>query len=55
MKKPSMDTVLHVVGVVVALGGLIDAIFAKDENKELKNQVTDLQKRINNLENNGRS
>lgn len=55
MKKPNMDGFLHIVGIVVAAGGLISAIFGTDESKELKSQITDLQKRIKDLEDKGRS
>jgi gas vesicle protein len=53
MKKPNMDKFLHVVGIVVAAGGLVSAIFATDDSKELKDQLKDMQKRIDNLEKNG--
>ena len=50
MKKFGMDQVLKGVGIIVAAGGLFSAIFSKDENKELKSQIKDLQKRIDDIE-----
>lgn len=46
----NMDKAMHVVGIIVAAGGLFSAIFGKDETKELKEQLKDMQKRVNNLE-----
>lgn len=53
MKKPNlnMDGILKAVGIIVAAGGLVSAIFDKDQTKELADQVKDMQKRIKELEN----
>lgn len=51
MKNFDMDKAMKVVGIVVAAGGLFTAIFGKDENKELKDQVKDMQKQIDDLKN----
>jgi hypothetical protein len=52
MKLPNLDKALHIVGIIVAAGGLFSAIFKpEDETKVLKDQITDMRKRIDNLEN----
>lgn len=39
MKKLNMDGFLKVVGIVVASGGLISAIFAKDDTAKIEEIV----------------
>ena len=46
----NMDKAMKAVGIVVAAGGLFSAIFGKDESKELREQLNDMQKRVDNLE-----
>lgn len=47
--KLDMDGVLKVVGIVVAAGGLVSAIFDKDKTKELSEKVEKLEQQINNF------
>lgn len=53
MKKPkvNMDSMLKAVGIIVAAGGLVSAIFDKDKTQELSKELKDMQKRIDILEN----
>ena len=53
MKKINfgMDKALKVVGIVIAAGSLFDAIFGKDQNKELKDELNAMRKRVDELEN----
>lgn len=49
MKNLKLDKFLYGVGIVVATGGLISAIFDKDKN--LHGKVQELEERIKLLEN----
>lgn len=51
MKKFDMDKAMKAGGIVVAAIGLFNAIFGKDETKELKDQLKDMQKQIDDLKN----
>lgn len=46
MKKPNMDLILKAVGIVVAAGTLVDAIFGKGDDERIK----DLERRISEFE-----
>lgn len=48
MKKLKMDKFLYGVGIVVAAGGLISAIFDKD--KDMSGKILELENRIKILE-----
>jgi len=44
-----MDKALYIIGIVIAAGGLVDAIFNK--NKDVSGKILDLENRIKILEN----
>lgn len=52
MKFFTMERVMKGGSIIVAAIGLFTAIFGKDEVKELKDKLKDMQEQINNLKNN---
>lgn len=47
MKNSKLEKVLKAVGILVAIGGLVDAIFGSEDSKKIK----ELEGRIDELEN----
>lgn len=50
--KFSFDGVLYIVGIIGAASALIEAIFEKDHDKEVDDELEDMKKRIDYLEKN---